>query len=61
MTADVRFLLDLARSDRPASQELGQPRLERAIGVIYRPETRARQPLLPGGPAAAIRRVRLVR
>lgn len=31
-----RFMLDLRRSDLPG---LGEPRLERAIGVIYRPET----------------------
>lgn len=32
-----RFWLDLASP--PAADELLQPRLERAIGVIYRPET----------------------
>lgn len=33
-----RFWLDL-RPGRPASEALGEPRLQRAIGVIYRPET----------------------
>jgi erythromycin esterase-like protein len=33
-----RFLLPL-RADDPAKQGLSNPRLERAIGVIYRPET----------------------
>lgn len=33
-----RFLLNL-RSDHPAIAQLRQPRLERAIGVIYRPQT----------------------
>ena len=33
-----RFLLDLAR-DRDLRQRLEEPRLERFIGVIYRPET----------------------
>lgn len=33
-----RFLLDL-RNDSPAATALRQPRLERAIGVIYRPRT----------------------
>jgi erythromycin esterase-like protein len=33
-----RFQLDLRRSG-PAADALGEPRLERAIGVIYRPET----------------------
>jgi erythromycin esterase-like protein len=32
------FLLNL-RDDRPAAEALAEPRLERAIGVIYRPET----------------------
>ena len=34
---EQRFLLDLRRER--AAQVLGEPRLERAIGVIYRPET----------------------
>ena len=35
-----RFLLDLRKGQRPELRtELMQPRLERAIGVIYRPET----------------------
>jgi erythromycin esterase-like protein len=35
-----RFLLDLRKSVRPALHEaLSAPRLERFIGVIYRPET----------------------
>ena len=33
-----RFMLPLRTTDR-ATEELRQPRLERAIGVIYRPET----------------------
>jgi erythromycin esterase-like protein len=33
-----RFLLDL-RGDTPAGRGLRPPRLERAIGVIYRPDT----------------------
>jgi erythromycin esterase-like protein len=33
-----RFLLDL-RPDRPVREALIEPRLERFIGVIYRPET----------------------
>ena len=33
-----QFLLDL-RQPRPLREELMEPRLERAIGVIYRPET----------------------
>jgi erythromycin esterase-like protein len=33
-----RFLLDL-REGNPVADELRRPRLERAIGVIYRPET----------------------
>ena len=55
------FLLPL-REPRPSSaSELGAPRLERAIGVIYRPGDGAREPLLPGRAAAPVRRVRLVR
>ena len=41
--------------------ELTPPRLERAIGVIYRPETELAEPLLPRGPARPVRRVHLVR
>ena len=37
-TGMPRLLLDL-RGDSPAARWLRQPRLERAIGVIYRPET----------------------
>jgi len=33
-----RFLLDL-RTDKPTAEALRAPRLERAIGVIYRPDT----------------------
>jgi erythromycin esterase-like protein len=35
------FLLTL-RGDREAAEELREPRLERAIGVIYRPDTERR-------------------
>jgi protein-L-isoaspartate(D-aspartate) O-methyltransferase len=39
-TGDPRFVLPLRRlAPRMLSAELSQPRLERAIGVIYRPET----------------------
>jgi erythromycin esterase-like protein len=34
-----RFFVDLRPDDAPAIRALGQPRLERAIGVIYKPET----------------------
>jgi len=37
-TGAPRFMLDL-RADGPARELLRRPRLERAIGVIYRPET----------------------
>jgi len=37
-TGVARFLLDL-REGTAAASALGEPRLERAIGVIYRPET----------------------
>ena len=37
-TGVADLLLDL-RGDAPASRWLRQPRLQRAIGVIYRPET----------------------
>lgn len=37
-TGIPNFMLDLTASG-PAVTELGQPRLERAIGVIYRPDT----------------------
>ena len=35
---------------------LRDPRLERAIGVVYRPETRAYDPLFPGPAGRSIRR-----
>jgi protein-L-isoaspartate(D-aspartate) O-methyltransferase len=38
-TAEPRFLLPLRDAPRALSAGLLQPRLERAIGVIYRPET----------------------
>ena len=44
-----------AASDRPAAR-LREPRLERAIGVIYRPETERAQPLLPRAPRRPVRR-----
>ena len=34
-----RFLLDMSRLGAPLRQRLSEPRLERYIGVIYRPET----------------------
>jgi erythromycin esterase-like protein len=34
-----RFLLDLAAADPALRRRLAEPRLERFIGVIYRPET----------------------
>ena len=56
------FLLHLREPARDALRdELAEPRLERAIGVVYRPETELAEPLLPGRPAGAVRRVRLVR
>jgi protein-L-isoaspartate(D-aspartate) O-methyltransferase len=40
LTNKPAFLLPLrAESDRLARAELSKPKLERAIGVIYRPET----------------------
>jgi erythromycin esterase-like protein len=36
-TGVERFLLDL-RSDHSAIRDLAEPRLERAIGVVYQPE-----------------------
>ncbi len=40
VTGHPRFMLDLRnRADLTGVQGLGKPRLERAIGVIYRPET----------------------
>lgn len=38
-TGEPRFLLPLRDASRALSAGLLQPRLERAIGVIYRPET----------------------
>ena len=38
-TGEPRFLLPLRHASRALSAGLLQPRLERAIGVIYRPET----------------------
>ena len=35
-----------------ARSACAKPRLERAIGVIYRPRERTREPLFPGDPAA---------
>ena len=43
------------------NEQLDKPRLERAIGVIYRPETELAEPLLSSDAAAAVRRVHLVR
>ena len=61
-TGLARFMLGLrGRGDLCGPNGLGKERLERAIGVIYRPETELREPLLPGQPAAAVRRVCLVR
>ena len=45
-----RFLLDLRGDDRGGGR-CDEPRLERAIGVIYRPETERAEPLLPRAPA----------
>lgn len=38
LVGGARFVLNL-RAEGPAREPLRQPRLERAIGVIYRPET----------------------
>ena len=53
-TGAPQFLLPL-RSPMPplSSTALTKPRLERAIGVIYRPETELAEPLFPGRPAAS--------
>ena len=51
------------RSARTARRCAGllEPRLERFIGVIYRPETELPEPLCAGLPAGAVRRLGLVR
>ena len=54
-TGRARFLLILNESDTVAAQ-LRNPRLERAIGVIYRPETRAAEPLFPRPTIGSVRR-----
>lgn len=38
-TGHERFLIDLGRLDRGQRALLSQPRLQRAIGVVYRPDT----------------------
>lgn len=38
-TGHERFLIDLSRLDRGQRALLSQPRLQRAIGVVYRPDT----------------------
>ena len=53
------FLLPLrepARSE--VREELAAPRLERAIGVVYRPETELQSHYFHAVAAAAVRRVR---
>ena len=50
-----RFFLPL-RDDREARGELREPRLERAIGVVYRPETERMSHYFQARIAAAIRR-----
>ena len=55
-----RFLLDLGR-DEALRRRLLEPRLERFIGVIYRPETELLSHYSDAVAAAAVRRFRLVR
>ena len=50
----ARFLLNLRDDESEAVFNLRAPRLERAIGVIYRPETE-RQPLLRGALGRPVR------
>jgi len=38
-TGQARFLIDLSQLDRGQRAILSQPRLQRAIGVVYRPDT----------------------
>ena len=55
-------LTDWRPHERAELRELlSRSRLERAIGVIYRPETRALQPLFRSRPRRAVRRLRVVR
>ncbi len=54
-TSIPRFLLGL-RERSSVRYGLRDPLLERAIGVIYLPENRARQPLFPCQPVRTIRR-----
>ena len=49
-------VLALAPREDADSEPCGGPRLERAIGVIYRPDTGADQPLLPREPHSPVRR-----
>ena len=49
--ASPRSLTDWRGTAHALREALRAPRLERAIGVIYRPETRAREPLFRSGAA----------
>ena len=58
----ARFMLRPARPRRSMRRRaLGKPRLERAIGVIYRPETERASHYFQASPAGTVRRVHLVR
>ena len=56
-----RFLLDLRDGEHAIDEPLMEPRLERFIGVIYRPETERWSHYSRGDPARPVRRLGLVR
>ena len=61
-TGLARFMLGLrGRDDLCGPAGLGNERLQRAIGVIYRPETELASHYFRAKPAATVRRVHLVR
>ena len=55
-SASPRFLLDLPRRRRGGRGTARSPRLERAIGVIYRPETERQSHYFHAAPARPVRR-----